>query len=87
MRGFKDHRKLTMVGFRFDVSQCSFDGHGTRSGGLREDCGNRTRELLSVLFSSWRQSHSTGGSEPGRDLGTDVSRLGFGDWQVSDPEG
>ena len=80
MRGFKDHRKLTMVRFRFDRSQCSFDGYGTRSGSSRENCGNRTRELFGVSVSLWRQSHSTGGSEPGRDSGTGVSRPGFGDW-------
>ena len=49
MRGFKDHRKLTMVGFRFDRSQCSFGGCGTRSGSSREDCESRTRELVSWL--------------------------------------
>ena len=80
VRGFKDHRKLTMVGFRFDVSHCSFYGHGTPSGSSREDCGNQTQVLFDVSVSLGRQSHSTGGSEPGRDSGTGVSRLGFGGW-------
>ena len=87
MRGFKDHRKLTMVGFRFDKSQCSFGGYGTRSGSLREDCENWTQELFGVSVGLWRQSYSTGGSVPGRDSDTDVSRVGIGDWQVSDSKG
>ena len=31
MRGFRDHRKLTMVGFRLNRSHCLFGGYGIRS--------------------------------------------------------
>ena len=31
MRGFRDHRKLTMVGFRLNKGYCSFGCHETRS--------------------------------------------------------
>ena len=31
MRGFRDHHKLTMVGFRSNRSHCLFDVYGTRS--------------------------------------------------------
>ena len=37
MRGFKDHRKLTMVRFRFNRSHCLFGVYGTCSGVPRED--------------------------------------------------
>ena len=46
MRGFKDHRKLTMVGFRFDRSHCSFGGYGICSGVPREDLEGWTGKCL-----------------------------------------
>ena len=46
MRGFKDHRKLMMVGFRFDRSHCSFGGYGICSGVPREDLEGWTGKFL-----------------------------------------
>ena len=54
MRGFKDHRKLMMVGFRLNRSQCSFGGHGFRFGSPRVECESWTRKF-SVLANPWRQ--------------------------------
>ena len=72
MRGFKDHHKLTMVGFSFDRS----------SGVPRED-----PEVSAVTVSLWERSYSIGVSVPGENSDTGVSRAGSGDWQVSELKG
>ena len=83
MRGLKDHCKLTMVGFRFDRSQCSFGGYGIRSGSSREDCESRTRKV-GVLASLWRRftgpaGHCRGRTKIQTSLG---SFLETGRWQA-----
>ena len=65
MRGLKDHRKLTMVGFRLDRSQCSFGGHGFRFGRPRVECESWTRKS-SVLANPWRRLTGPAGLCQGR---------------------
>ena len=53
MRGFRDHFKLTMVGFRLNRSHCSFGGYGMCSkvpGGVSRELDPK---VSGVTFSHW----------------------------------
>ena len=53
MRGFRDHRKLTMVGFRLNRSHCLFDGYGIRSQVPEGVSRELDPKVFGVTFSLW----------------------------------
>ena len=87
MRRFRDHRKLTMVGFRLDKGYCSFGCHGICSEVPGRVSGELGPKTFGAIPSHWEQRYSVAVGVTEKDSDTGVSRVGSGDWQVSEPKG
>ena len=78
MRRFRDHRKLTMVGFRLDKGYCSFGCHGICSEVSGRVSGELGPKTFGAIPSHWERRYSVAVGVAEKDLDTDVSRVGSG---------